>query len=300
MLFVNSTVTVLDDNWHPLLGATVQFLRSRGCSYAPSGANARIRLSYVTDHNGVAFFPNAPSGRWGMNVTHPNFVSTIHTSTPLTGNTVPNFIRRPTDVGTIQNVPFTFAERSDHLRGFDWVNPLPEVIDEDTGIPAPVFVRSVFGWRNRNEWTFGWHQGIDLVYEHDDGAEFSARKDILSASPGRVVLVYENTNWAGYGVVIRFDDWDNSDHFFVEYQHMYSSPATDGRNLHRNHNYLVTKGQPIGRVGNTGESDNYHLHLGVFRNNTYRFIRNRTHSMDPRAFFAPDFALPWPHMYIQQ
>jgi len=281
---VGINVTVVDGSGNPISGAYVHFLRA-----------GNISRTYRTGSDGVAIFPNAPAGRYGINVTHPRYASTPQTSTPLEryirghrpdGNPIwadrPAFVRDNTN--QVQHVSFTMTELRSTFRNFDpsWVDVLP-----DMHIQSNHRVSFIFGWRYMGS-GFGWHNGIDLV----SNVHPNAGRQILSAFDGVVVQVFPNNSYAGYGANVRFDDEDNGAFYFLRYMHMERHPQISGRNLARWDELYA--GQAFGRVGNTGDSFGAHLHIDIHRQDTPDWLgRNVDNIIDPRAFFSSNFANPW-------
>jgi len=287
------TVTVLDDTGLPLQGALVHIMREANNS-APVGQRGRIEVAHRTDNNGIAFFTNEEIGsvgiRYGINVTHPDFVSTAQTSTlginigtAQRPRWVPVFERD--NANQIQQVEFRFTERSAPLRAFGW-----EDILQGMGTLA-WRTNSIFGWREMPG--FGWHNGLDfnLPGVNSDGNNLSTNHRIYSAFRGRVTDRYSNRDSRGYGVTIRFPDPENGVNYYMRYMHMIKAAYVN------NHTYVYA-GTLIGRVGNTGNSQNDHLHIDVHR------VRidvgfdgtNRAQQIDPHAFFPPGFVNPRPQI----
>ena len=275
-------VHVVDSAGRALQGAHVQFVHG----------TVNWTFAY-TDANGMAFLPRAATGRWGVNVTHPNFASAAHTVTPYTrsgSSRVPNFTRDRVD--QVQSISFTMRYPIADFRRLGWGNVLPDMDVRDNHR-----VQSVYGYRRRSGVTF--HLGIDLVGRWQRNIPTLGR-EVLSAFEGRVEQVWENVDYAGYAIVVQFFDEDNDVYFYARYTHLRFHPATEddeGRRTDLHGGETLLKGHVLGRMGSTGASDGPHLHLEVFRSHSdrwhYATMRNVTHSIDPRAFFAPDFARPW-------
>jgi len=278
------TVTVVDAGGRPVQGALVQFV------------HGVVNWSYdYTNANGIAFLPDAVTGRWGVNVTHPNFASTAQTSTPYIRDAnrrrIPNFYR--TSVNQVQSKSFVMSEPISYFRNLGWVNVLPDMHIQDNHR-----VSSAYGFRRRNGAT--WHMGIDLVGRTENNITTQGRR-VLSAFHGTVEQVWNDSDYAGYAIVVRRNDRDSRHFFYARYTHLQLRPSREDEHGVRTdllvRNNVLDPGEVLGRIGNTGESDGYHLHLEVFRSDrgewSYLSMRNVAHSIDPRAFFAPDFARPW-------
>ena len=295
-------VTVRDDRGQLLQGALVHVMRG-GNSNAPHNHTNRLEVARRTDSNGVAFFTNADIGyvgRYGINVTHPDFVSGAHTSTPPdTGNSgLPGFVR--TNANQIDPAAFRFTERSEFLRGLGWGNFLE-------GMGALGWrTNSLFGWREMPG--FAWHTGLDfnLPGNDSDGRNLSRNHRIYSAFTGNVISSGSHPSSMGYFATIQFEDRDGGYNYYVRYMHMIASPLVrggarvlGGRTLP--YGYTPTH---IGNVGNTGSSQNYHLHLDVHRvphdpdnPNASGFAgSDRSQQLDPHAFFQPGFVNPRPQI----
>jgi len=280
------TVTVLDPNGWPVVGALVHIMRESNPN-APVNQRERLEVANRTNNNGVAFFTNTEIGSvgtYGINVTHPEFVSTGATSTPASSNNDnrPNFVR--SNASRADEIEFSFAERSQPLRNFGWWNVLQDMHT------LPYQTNSIFGWREDTPFphNFDWHNGIDFNLP-TRGAIRDHR--IYSAFRGYVTGVSLNTTGMGYAVTMRFEDRDNRVNYYMRYMHMIGTPlvSSDVYLRHRTH---------IGNVGNTGNSFGYHLHLDVHRvPSGVRFGgSNRAQQIDPRAFFPPGFVNTRPHI----
>jgi murein DD-endopeptidase MepM/ murein hydrolase activator NlpD len=107
-------------------------------------------------------------------------------------------------------------------------------------------------------WASGYHTGIDLATAYGT--------PVVAVGNGTVV----QTGWDGrYGNQVRLQ-LPNGDQ--VWYNHLSSIVVTPRQ--------PVLKGETLGRVGDTGNADGYHLHL------EYRLAGDLTHAVDPLPFFV--------------
>jgi murein DD-endopeptidase MepM/ murein hydrolase activator NlpD len=107
-------------------------------------------------------------------------------------------------------------------------------------------------------WATGYHTGIDFATAY--GTPVVAVQD---------ATVFQ-TGWDGpYGNQIRLQ-FTNGDQ--VWYNHLSAIEVHKGEK--------VTKGEQLGRVGETGNAYGYHLHF------EYRLAKDLTLAVDPRPFFA--------------
>jgi len=290
------TVTVVDGSGRPIQGATVQFLRR---THPAAGANR----FHLTNANGVAFFPNAAAGRYGINVTHPDFASTSHTSTPYTFVTednvrrrVPDFYRHRAD--QIQTVSFTMSERSSTFRNLNWG---PMLYSSGSPTNRTLRISSVYGWREWANNPINIHNGVDIVAMTGD----NWGRPLLAPFDGLVVSIFEgrwgSSSGGGLGLTMQYRCSRSRDHFYVRYFHMQNYPvrANDTR---LRVNDRVSRGEHVGRMGDTPwwtGSDGLthrtpvHLHVDVHRNYHATSTSVWRHTIDPNAFFAPGQFQPW-------
>jgi murein DD-endopeptidase MepM/ murein hydrolase activator NlpD len=107
-------------------------------------------------------------------------------------------------------------------------------------------------------WASGYHTGIDLATAYGT--------PVVAVGNGTVV----QTGWDGrYGNQVRLQ-LPNGDQ--VWYNHLSSIVVTPRQ--------PVLKGETLGRVGDTGNADGYHLHL------EYRLAADLTRAVDPLPFFV--------------
>jgi murein DD-endopeptidase MepM/ murein hydrolase activator NlpD len=127
-----------------------------------------------------------------------------------------------------------------------WVYPTTNFhLTEMFGVPGP-------------HWSSGYHTGIDFATAYGT--------PVVAVGNGTVV----QTGWDGaYGNQIRLQ-LPNGDQ--VWYNHLSSIEVTRGQ--------PVLKGQPLGRVGETGNAFGYHLHL------EYRLAKHLSQAVDPLPYFA--------------
>lgn len=107
-------------------------------------------------------------------------------------------------------------------------------------------------------WSSGYHTGIDFAVGYGT--------PVVAVQNAEVV----QTGWDGpYGNQVRLR-LENGDE--VWYNHLSSIDVAPGQ--------AVTKGQQLGRVGDTGNAYGYHLHF------EYRLAANLHDGVDPAPFFA--------------
>lgn len=119
-------------------------------------------------------------------------------------------------------------------RGERWLHPLPlEAVE-----------RSPWGWRwSESRGTWRMHTGVDLIV--------AAGTPVLAARSGRVLLA----EWvSGYGLTVLLDHGDG---WQTLYAHLESLAVATGNG--------VGRGEPLGRVGDTGSASTAHLHLELRR-----------------------------------
>lgn len=131
---------------------------------------------------------------------------------------------------------------------FDW--PMAPPMNESAY--PPLGISSGFGYRTM----FGetkWHGAIDIAPLWSSNYP----NDILAAEDGVVVFsgaqLDSKGNYAGYGNYIRISHGGN---IVTLYAHLSKRLVSNGD--------VVYKGQPIGKVGNTGYSFGAHLHFEVY------------------------------------
>jgi len=267
-------VTVRDINREPIPNALVQFVRK---TTPPTGPVH----TYRADMMGIAMFPNAPVGEYGINVTHPDFTSTAATSLHIT-----------LGVNELRLATITMAQHNSPLLALNWAPIL-----ENMGTTSnPTYrVSSVYGWR---EWAgnpLHLHSGIDIVAR--DG--LSIGRVVNTPFSGAVRHVYTNPNGsAGFGIIIRYYDVNLQSEFFVRHLHLQALPARANGTLLSAGN-SVTRGEQVGRLGDTPPGTNAHLHTDVHRNADPTTGGIWASTIDPRAFFVHGFIAPWPGLNIQ-
>ena len=288
-------VTVVDGAGQPIQGALVQFALCVNYFYRhfERPFPRLYSRSYRTNASGIATFPNAYTGYWGINVTHRDFVSTYNTSTTI----------RRTGATSIQNVSITMHEPASTFRSLGWG---PLMADMGTAASPTSRVSSVYGWRSWGSTRLSFHNGIDLVAI--TGINEGRRKNNPFPVDGYVVFVYDNIPGAGNGIVIRYHDYSIRTDFYVRHLHLQHLPARarpDGSSGHLDPSLLlrggdwVYAGEHVGRMGGTAGPDNnidVHLHTDVHRGGRGP---NRPRSIDPRAFYEYGFTNPWPDINEQ-
>lgn len=113
-------------------------------------------------------------------------------------------------------------------------------------VSGAYMVTSKFGYRSR-----GYHKGIDISGSGANG------KPIIAAESGTVELVKSSHSGYGNQVVI-----NHGNGIKTRYAHMLDNSITVSVGQ------KVTRGQAIGRLGNTGNSTGPHLHFEVIVNGT--------------------------------
>jgi len=264
------TVNVRDPAGFPLQGALVQFVEC-----ISNGRGIRS-YGYITDVNGRAFFPSAPRGNYGINVTHRDFISIYDTSLRINNRQGPN---------QIQSVSVTMREHAFSFRRFNWG---PVLEDMRTPSNPRYRISSTYGWRSwdiTQEDPLEWHGAIDINEPVDNRGE---GRTLLSPFDGRVESI--GSGGAG-GNRITLEYWDPTSRtfFYVRYLHMRNVPLVRSGE--------VNLGQSVGFLGNTGRSSAAHLHLDVHRGSVAN--TERSNSIDPRAFFPENFVTPWNGITMQ-
>ena len=256
------TVTVYSPAGLPLQGALVQFVE------CISNGRGERSYGYITDANGRAFFPNAPSGDYGINVTHRDFIST-HDSTSRRINR--------SGANQIQTESFTMTRRASDFRRMDWG---PVLEDMRTPTNPRYRITSVYGYRSWANRSLRFHSGIDINEPVDNRGE---GRILLSPFNGRVVQESFDASRGNF-IVLEYEDDISGTFFYVRYLHMQ-------RRSHLNGGNTVNTGMPVGFLGNTGDSGAAHLHLDVHHGASAN--THDSNSIDPRAFFPENFATPF-------
>jgi murein DD-endopeptidase MepM/ murein hydrolase activator NlpD len=125
---------------------------------------------------------------------------------------------------------------------------------------APIEV-SPFGMRyseSRGAWRM--HTGIDLIVTEGT--------PVLAAAKGSVVLVDEVS---GYGLTVVVDHGDG---WQTLYAHLFEIAVQPGEQVHR--------GQPLGRVGESGRASTPHLHFEIRQRRGGRVM-----ALDPAPILRP-------------
>ena len=267
-------VTVRDSNRDPIPNAFVQFVRS-------TNPASGVVHTFRADMMGVAMFPTAPTGTYGINVTHPDFASTAVTSQQVILGA--NELRQAT---------ITMAQHNSPLLSLYWAPIL-----ENMGTTSnPTYrISSVYGWREWASNPLHLHPGIDIVAR----VGHTAGRSVHTPFSGTVTYVYTDPNRsAGYGIVIRDFNFSLQSTFFVRYLHLQSLPArADGTPLNANNS--ITRGEQVGRLGATPPGTPAHLHMDVHRDADPWRGGIWASTIDPRAFFVHGFVAPWLGLNIQ-
>jgi len=162
--------------------------------------------------------------------------------------------------------PETFAERGSP-RSMGTPSPQPDSGSmgamPSLGYPinqAPIEV-SPFGMRyseSRGAWRM--HSGIDLIVTEGT--------PVLASAKGRVILVDEVS---GYGLTVVVDHGGG---WQTLYAHLFELAVQPGDLVHR--------GQPLGRVGESGRASTPHLHFEVRQRRGERLV-----ALDPGPILRP-------------
>lgn len=108
--------------------------------------------------------------------------------------------------------------------------------------PVNGFIASAFGYRTSPFREF--HKGLDLAADYGTTVRATAAGTVVSAG----------WDGGGYGIKV---DIDHGNGYHTWYCHLSRTDVSVGTH--------VTKGEPIARVGSTGESTGPHLHYQVMR-----------------------------------
>ena len=149
--------------------------------------------------------------------------------------------------------------RSDLLRSAadNAENYADELASDLWVLPTSGFHISVWFGEAGGYWSSGYHTGID----------FATAYGTPVVAVGNATVV--QTGWDGpYGNQIRLQ-FDNGDQ--VWYNHLSAIEVTVGQ--------AVLKGQPLGRIGDTGNAYGYHLHF------EYRLASDLHNGVDPVPYF---------------
>ncbi len=134
------------------------------------------------------------------------------------------------------------ALRTELLAAIPSINPAGDVA-----------IRSTFGYRSSPFPEF--HRGLDLAAEYGD--------TVRAAAAGTVV----EAGWdGGFGIKV---DIDHGNGYHTWYAHLSRANVTPGER--------VRKGEPIARVGSTGESTGAHLHYQIMHDGQ---------AIDPEPFLS--------------
>ena len=245
---------------------------------------------FTTNTEGVAVFPNAPGGRYAINITHREFASSNRTMV------------EPFDhaIGNNRDITVRMAERSWPFRNLGWAH----ILENMGTVSHPNYRISsgnggVYGWRRIRSDTRGihFHAGIDLVHRMPNQ---SRGRRVYSADSGQVMAIFRDPYApAGYSVVIRHFDPGTRTDFYKRYLHLQALPARANGTLLRVGD-IVNRGEHIGRLGNTGtngfrtgDGSGYHLHFDVHRNFNSSTSAIAEYSIDPQVFFSYGLIGSW-------
>ncbi len=109
--------------------------------------------------------------------------------------------------------------------------------------------KGMFAWPVKGQLAseFGFRNG-----EHHDGIDIRAPKGTTIKAAGNGSVVFVNSQMRGYGkIIIIKHDGD----YYTVYAHNMENDVKKGDH--------VARGEPIGKVGDTGNADGYHLHFEV-------------------------------------
>lgn len=161
--------------------------------------------------------------------------------------------------------PESFAERA--APGLRQAGGVGGVVDPgetlSVGYPinqAPIEI-SPFGMRyseSRGAWKM--HTGLDLIVTEGT--------PVLAAAPGRVILVDEVSGYGLTVVVEHGNGWQTL------YAHLFEIAVQPGESVHR--------GQPLGRVGESGRASTPHLHFEIRQRRGERMV-----ALDPAPLLRP-------------
>jgi murein DD-endopeptidase MepM/ murein hydrolase activator NlpD len=147
------------------------------------------------------------------------------------------------------------VSRSGGVHTGEWIMPLRN----DEGM----IITSLIGYRMLRGGPAKYHRGFDF-------SNGKSGSDILSIGDGVVVDIKPNpNNSSGFGICLTVRYYSSDiENFCVIYAHLesYDESLVNGS--------AVTKGQVIGKVGNTGESTGAHLHWQLFYGVKYSDLTN--------------------------
>lgn len=107
---------------------------------------------------------------------------------------------------------------------------------------------------------------------HHDGVDIASPRGthVLSAAPGRVLMIKKSDLMAGYG---NYVEVDHGNGYITRYSHLEDITVNQGQSL--------KKGQALGSIGSTGGSIAPHLHYEVIKDGN---------NIDPIRFFMEGIA----------
>lgn len=129
---------------------------------------------------------------------------------------------------------------------------------------GPKRVSSAYGYRDLGSYAF--HSGIDIPAAN--------RTALYSASSGRCVKYdYDSSYGCGYYAVIETDKYvyNSNTKLRILYQHLAENVNVTNSNLYST-TYQISKGELIGRTGDTGSSGSYHLHMALITDGSNVFL----------------------------
>ena len=131
---------------------------------------------------------------------------------------------------------------------------------------GPKSVSSAYGYRDLGSYAF--HSGIDIPADE--------RTELRSISTGRCVNHnYDDKYSCGYYAVIETDEYvyNSNTKLRILYQHLAENVDETNSNLH-SITYQISKGELIGRTGQTGSPNSPHLHMALITDGSDVFLKN--------------------------
>ena len=129
---------------------------------------------------------------------------------------------------------------------------------------------SAYGYRDLGSYAF--HSGIDIPADE--------RTELRSISTGRCVNHnYDDKYSCGYYAVIETDEYvyNSNTKLRILYQHLAENVDETNSNLHST-TYQISKGELIGRTGQTGSPNSPHLHMALITDGSDVFLKNGGYS----------------------
>lgn len=184
--------------------------------------------------------------------------------------------------------PDTGAESQQWYIEYDYDYNRAEEYYQSLGFSWPVGPKSVssaYGYRDLGSYSF--HSAIDIPAPN--------RTALYSASSGRCVKNnYDSFFGCGYYAVIETDAYvyNSNTKLRILYQHLADYVSNTNSNLNST-TYQISKGELIGRTGDSGSPGSYHLHMALITDGSDVFIGNNQYStryawntFDPLALYC--------------